>query len=139
MNKKILIVGGGISGLSLGWELSKKGFDIEIIEANNELGGLASTVKFDKYLLDFGPHFFLSEKQEILEKVNNLFVESEMNIFKRSAKLYFNGYFLNYPLTAKNVLSQMGPKTAILIASSYLKSKVTERFKNSSGEDETFV
>jgi len=32
---KILIIGGGIIGLSVGWQLAKKGFDIEILERNH--------------------------------------------------------------------------------------------------------
>ena len=39
--EKILIIGGGIIGLSTGWQLAKKGFDVEILE-RSKAGGSAS-------------------------------------------------------------------------------------------------
>jgi len=39
--EKILIIGGGIIGLSTGWQLAKKGFDVEILE-RGKAGGSAS-------------------------------------------------------------------------------------------------
>jgi len=40
-NQKIIIIGGGIIGLSLGWQLAKKGKDVEILE-RGKAGGSAS-------------------------------------------------------------------------------------------------
>lgn len=39
-NKKTVIVGGGPSGLSAAYHLNQQGFDVTIIEQQNELGGL---------------------------------------------------------------------------------------------------
>ena len=41
--KKIVIIGGGISGLSTAWKLSEKGYKVEIIESNKFIGGLAKS------------------------------------------------------------------------------------------------
>ncbi len=38
-NEKILVVGGGLAGISLSYFLSKKGFNIYLVESNNYLGG----------------------------------------------------------------------------------------------------
>jgi glycine/D-amino acid oxidase-like deaminating enzyme len=32
MKQKVVIIGGGIIGLSVGWQLAKKGYDVEILE-----------------------------------------------------------------------------------------------------------
>ena len=39
MNKKIVIIGGGVAGLSAGIYSQQNGFDTEIIEINNQPGG----------------------------------------------------------------------------------------------------
>ena len=47
IKKKVHIVGGGFSGLSLGYYLARVGVPVEIFEKSNRLGGLISTLKFD--------------------------------------------------------------------------------------------
>lgn len=131
MGKKVLVLGGGISGLSLAWRLVEAGIDVEVVESENPgIGGLASTTKIGDYFLDQGPHFFLSENQELLNKVLGLFEEG-MPSFKRSAQMYFHGRFINYPLTARSVLLQMGPKEALFCTTGYLRSKLREVFTGS--------
>ena len=39
MNKKVIVIGAGISGLTTAYLLSKKGFDVVILEKNNSVGG----------------------------------------------------------------------------------------------------
>lgn len=118
-NKKVLVLGGGITGLGAAWKLSEKGVHVEVLEAKkNEIGGLSATIKNGPYRLDYGPHFFLSERPELVEKITGLF-EEELPTFKRSAQIYFNGRFYNYPLTARNVLMQMPLRDAVLSSLSY--------------------
>ena len=70
--KKVIILGAGITGLSSGWKLSEKGFDVTIIEKESEIGGLAKTINFKNNLVDLGPHSFFSEDKEIYDSVIDL-------------------------------------------------------------------
>lgn len=45
--KDVLIIGGGLSGLTAAYFLKKNGFDIQVLEANNYLGGRIKTVNTD--------------------------------------------------------------------------------------------
>ena len=130
MNKrKILVLGGGITGLSAAWKLAEKGIQVEVLEAKkNEIGGLSSTIKTGPYRLDYGPHFFLSEKPELVEKITGLF-EEELPTFRRSAQIYFNGRYYNYPLTARNVLLQMPIRDAVLSSLSYFGQLILKSLK----------
>ena len=44
-NAKVLVLGAGISGLALGYELSRLGYDFHILEARDRVGGLVWTVR----------------------------------------------------------------------------------------------
>src|SRR3989344_7507668 len=106
MKKKVLVLGGGASGLGVAWKLAENNIPVELIELKNEIGGLAATVRKEGYYLDYGPHYFLSERPEIIKKVTELFKEDfgkDMPTLKRDAKLLFRGKFLNYPLNIKNI------------------------------------
>lgn len=45
LNEKIIIVGGGLSGLTLAWLLSQKHIKASVLEASSRLGGRIQTVK----------------------------------------------------------------------------------------------
>ena len=78
--KKIIIIGGGISGLSTAWKLSEKGYDVIIIESDKSIGGLAKSVKIENYFFDIGQHSFFSEDKEIFKKVMDLFKGEQSEI-----------------------------------------------------------
>src|SRR5215467_5031044 len=44
-NAKVLVLGAGLSGLTLGYELSKLGYDFHILEARDRVGGLCWTIR----------------------------------------------------------------------------------------------
>ena len=53
--KKVIIIGGGLGGLSTAINLSKYNFDITIIEKNDNLGGKMNIFKKDGFTFDTGP------------------------------------------------------------------------------------
>ena len=53
MNKKIIIIGGGISGLSCAYDLNKKGFTVELYERNNEFGGQSRSIKYGRCSVEY--------------------------------------------------------------------------------------
>ena len=44
-NRKVIILGAGISGLTMGYELSRLGYDFQILEARDRVGGLCWTIR----------------------------------------------------------------------------------------------
>ena len=69
----VIVLGAGASGLSLAWRLSANGVKVDILESSHIVGGLAGTIRQDGYSLDFGPHSFFSEDEQILSTVLALF------------------------------------------------------------------
>jgi len=76
--KKVAIIGGGILGLTLAYELSHKGYNVSIIEKNSDWGGLASGLKIgDTYLEKYYHHWFRSD-HDIQELIKELGLEHKM-------------------------------------------------------------
>jgi protoporphyrinogen oxidase len=124
--KKIVVIGGGVTGLSVAWKLSEKGYEVKVIEMDKFIGGLARSIKIENYFFDIGPHSFFSEDKEVFKKVMDLFKgePGEIPYSKRIVKMMFRGKYVDYPLSAKSVLFQMGILSPILSSLSYAKSYI---------------
>jgi protoporphyrinogen oxidase len=138
MDKDIIILGAGISGLSLAWKLGIQGIQVDVLESNSFVGGLAGTVREDGYCLDFGPHSFFSEDEKIVDTVLSLF-DKGLGPRPREVKFYYNGKYLDYPLTSVNVLFQMGITSGLRSGLSFLKGKIISRKHNPSEKEEETV
>ncbi len=75
----IVIVGGGIAGLSAAWELSggadgpdEQSPRIELIEANERLGGALATAQFAGRTIDLGADGFLARRPEAVTLVREI-------------------------------------------------------------------
>jgi oxygen-dependent protoporphyrinogen oxidase len=82
--KRIIIIGGGITGLSAAYRLSELSgernhqLDITLIEARDRLGGVIHTIKHDGFLIDSGPDNFITAKPWALGLARRLGLESEL-------------------------------------------------------------
>ena len=72
----IVIVGGGITGLSAAWELQQRGIRYTLLEASARWGGkiISSTFELDnsKFLVEGGPDTLVTRKPEAWELANEL-------------------------------------------------------------------
>jgi len=56
--KKVVIVGAGLGGLQCGYILSKEGYNVTIVEKNNQIGGCLQTFVRNGCVFDAGVHYF---------------------------------------------------------------------------------
>lgn len=54
--KKVVIIGGGLGGLSSAITLANKGFHVELFEKNQHFGGKLMPIQLGDYSFDFGPN-----------------------------------------------------------------------------------
>jgi len=54
-NKKILVIGAGLGGLSAAISLKQAGYDIEVFEKNAQIGGKLNVLTERGYTFDLGP------------------------------------------------------------------------------------
>lgn len=60
MDKKIVVIGAGASGVAAATKLVSNGFkDVTILEAENRFGGRINTVPFGNNVLDMGAQWYL--------------------------------------------------------------------------------
>ncbi|MEH7386777.1 protoporphyrinogen oxidase [Bacillus sp. JJ1521] len=77
-NQKVVVIGGGITGLTVAYYLQKeareKGLDIKctLLEASHRLGGKVQTVERDGFVIERGPDSFLARKQSASRLVNEV-------------------------------------------------------------------
>jgi len=80
----IVVIGGGISGLSSAFYLLKmakeqgRSIHIELVEAEQKLGGKINTLHRGGFVIEKGPDSFLSRKLPIIELAHDLGIEKEL-------------------------------------------------------------
>ncbi len=73
--KKIVIIGGGISGLSAAWFIKEKfgsGADFRLYEKDSRLGGTIGTTREEGYTVDWGSNGFLDREPLTLEMIDKI-------------------------------------------------------------------
>jgi len=55
----VIVVGAGIGGMATAAHLARKGFDVEVVERNDQAGGRARVWRRDGYTFDMGPSWYL--------------------------------------------------------------------------------
>ncbi|HEX7357978.1 MAG TPA: protoporphyrinogen oxidase [Ignavibacteriaceae bacterium] len=85
MNKKIVVIGAGISGLTTAYLLSKKGFDVKIIEKKSSVGGSIESITEQGFLFDRGPNSALETTPVIAQLVQELNLENELLYASKAA------------------------------------------------------
>lgn len=65
MHSKTLIIGGGLSGLSLAYRLQMAGHDYHLIEARDRLGGRIKSLTVDDIAFDLGPSWVWPGQERI--------------------------------------------------------------------------
>jgi protoporphyrinogen oxidase len=116
-----VVLGAGPAGLTAGYLLAKIGRPVLVLEAEDQVGGLARTVVRDGYRFDLGGHRFFTKSPE----VESLWLEvlgKELLLRPRLSRIYWNGRFLDYPLSARDVVRKLGPVELTRCLGSYLAS-----------------
>ncbi len=75
MKKKVIVIGSGIAGLAVSIRLRTKGYDVEVYEKNDNVGGKLSDFYIDDFRHDFGPKLFTMPNL-----IEDIFTDAGVNI-----------------------------------------------------------
>ena len=56
--EKVIVIGSGFAGLSASCFLAKSGYDVTVIEKNEQPGGRARVFRKDGFVFDMGPSWY---------------------------------------------------------------------------------
>jgi protoporphyrinogen oxidase len=129
-----LVLGGGPAGLTAGYLLGKAGRNVVVLEAEDQVGGLAKTVEVDGYRFDLGGHRFFTKSVEVDTLWHEVLGE-EFLLRPRMSRIYWNNRYLDYPLRGPDVIRKLGPVELARCMGSYLRAaarrgKVDESFED---------
>lgn len=89
MNKDVLVLGAGISGLATAYWLKKEGFNVKILERNNEPGGAMETINENGFLIDFGPNSGLETTPLIAQLAEEIGIKDQMIYANEAANIRY--------------------------------------------------
>lgn len=162
MNKKVIIIGAGPAGLTAGYELLKQSddYDVVILEASDEIGGISRTVRYKGNRMDIGGHRFFSKDERVTKWWENIMPlqgkpayddkhlckkknlakggpdpekeDRTMLIRERVSRIYYNQKFFDYPISMKmQTIKNMGIITTIKAGISYVLSCIFKKKETS--------
>lgn len=124
MKEKVVILGAGIAGLSVGYFLSRSGlYDVVVLEQSDTVGGLCASFPYKNFTLDFGPHKIYSVLPGILDDLVALMGDRALRVEKKN-KIFLNGHYLEYPLKLTNLLKVLGPRHFLKILTTFAFQKI---------------
>ena len=130
-SRPTLVLGGGPAGLTAGYLLAQRELPVTVLEAEDQVGGIAKTVVEDGYRFDLGGHRFFTKSKEV-ERLWWEVMGDEFILRPRMSRIYWNHKFLDYPLRGGDVVRKLGPVELTRSFASYLAAKLRPK-----GEEET--
>ena len=135
MRQKHVIAGAGPAGLTVAWELARRGEPSVVLEADPKyVGGLARTVRYKSHRFDIGGHRFYSKSNEITALWQEM-LPSEFIQVPRLSRIYYNRTFFPYPIAIMPTLAGLGIVRSARMALSYMKARLFPRKPEVSFED----
>lgn len=100
MHTSVLILGGGITGLSTAYHLQRAGFtDYLLVEKAPVFGGLCASRQIEDFTLDYGGHLLHLHTPQGEQLVRTLLGDNLLR-HKRSAWVFFEGKRVPFPFQA---------------------------------------
>jgi oxygen-dependent protoporphyrinogen oxidase len=108
----VVIVGGGIAGLSAAYELQRRGLSFVVLERASRVGGVIFSEQIDGYTIDGGPDSLLTQKPEAIRLCEELGIGHRLVPTKPPRLAYIQRGGRLHPLPASSVLgipTRFGP------------------------------
>ena len=148
MSKHVVILGGGLAGLSCGYEMAKAKIRVTILEREPRVGGMASSFEegkrenagqlgSDYWCYDYGPHRFHTKEKELMRHVQEIIGDNKIWA-KRQSRIFMFGKFFDYPLNVKNILTNMSPLRIVTFILDYVRVRFLELTRLKRYDDKNF-
>lgn len=106
--KKVIVVGAGIAGLSAAWELQKAGYQVEVLEKADQVGGRISSQNVDGFVWERGAQIFLSGYSNVILLLREFKMVSDIRRLKSELTIASHGRFYHYADHFRSFLQRPG-------------------------------
>lgn len=89
--KRVVVIGGGLSGLAASYDLVRAGCHVTLLEAAPEYGGLASSFKLEGKAVECFYHFICRTDAQLMKLVDELGLGSQLHWERTKTSFYYNG------------------------------------------------
>lgn len=86
MEKDVIIVGAGLTGLSAGVELTKRGLSVAILEKRDRVGGQIESYRENDFLFESGPNTGSGASQEVMDLYKTLSDRCEIEFASKESE-----------------------------------------------------
>ena len=97
VNQRVVIVGAGICGLSLGYHLARAGVPVTLLEKEATVGGLARGYRYGEHAFDIGPHRYYSPVPHVMDFIDEV-LGTDTSRIQRLSSVHFLGKYHLWPL-----------------------------------------
>jgi oxygen-dependent protoporphyrinogen oxidase len=73
----VVVVGGGVAGLTAAWSLKQEGLDVVVLEEQTQAGGNIRTLGDEGYRMETGPHSFMGAAEHVWRLLEELEIEDD--------------------------------------------------------------
>ena len=117
-----VILGGGLSGLTLARLLKEKGQDVIGPEAEQDYGGLCRSTTEQGFTFDRGgSHIIFSRDTEVLEFMRRMIAGNEQRN-NRNTRIFYKQQYVKYPF--ENGLSDLPPEDRFFCINGFIKNLI---------------
>lgn len=159
--KRVIIIGAGPAGLTAAYKLlgESNQYEVIVLEASNDIGGISKTVNYKGYRMDIGGHRFFSKDNDVVDfwkkimpiqggipfdykKTNrSVYVDEKgpnpdkedrvMLVRNRISRIYYLNRFFDYPISMKwQTFKNMGLIRTVKSGFSYIFSVIFKKKEN---------
>jgi len=116
------IIGGGLTGVTLGRLLAAQGEDVVILERDAVYGGLCRSHTANGFTFDDGgSHIIFSRDAEVQSFMRDVLQENK-DERNRNTKIFFKGAYVKYPF--ENGLAELPPEDRFTCINEYVKTLI---------------
>ncbi len=119
MSRRWLILGGGLTGVTLARLLAEKGDAVTVFEKNAKTGGLCVSEERNGFTFDAGgSHIVFSRDTEVLKFMQDV-LNTNWEFRNRNTKIFYKGRYVKYPF--ENGLADLPKEDRYFCISEYIK------------------
>ncbi|MBK9384128.1 MAG: FAD-dependent oxidoreductase [Planctomycetes bacterium] len=132
MTKRVLVLGGGITGLTAALRAAESGLEVELFEATRRTGGMGGSMNERGFVLDHGIHGLYSARKETQPLVREMVERfgSDFLTIQKKTSIHFRGRYLKYPMGMKELFRALPLLTSARCVLDFVRTRVRGRLKD---------